>query len=133
MSESDIEVETNGLVAVVVDDEQYLLNAVRRNMRGFDHDLLLFSDPMCALEQLERVQGLAVIVSDYRMPGMNGCQLLIRVKELHPASIRILSSADPSSLDYARQQDVAHRYFDKSEFVLSAREIIERAVEKYLK
>lgn len=133
MTESDIERIADGLTAVMVDDEPYLLNAVKRSMRGFSHSLLLFSYPLDALEELRRMQHVAVVVSDYQMPGMNGSDLLMRVKELHPASIRILSSASPSSLDYARQQGVAHRYLDKSEFVLNVREIIDKALAEYLK
>jgi len=84
-----------------VDDEPMLLEGLRRalrDMRG-EWTLLSATDGEEALRLLED-QPVDVIVSDMRMPGMDGRQLLKTVKERHPDVARLMLSghADQASL-----------------------------------
>jgi diguanylate cyclase (GGDEF)-like protein/PAS domain S-box-containing protein len=80
---------TNTLL--LVDDEQNILNALRRLLRREGYHILTANGGAEALEllALHRVQ---VIVSDQRMPGMSGVEFLSKVKELYPGTVRITLS-----------------------------------------
>jgi DNA-binding NtrC family response regulator len=86
---------------VFVDDELKILQAMGRsfhNMRN-EWNMEFLSSGAAALESLARVPA-DVIVSDMRMPGMDGWQLLAEVKKLYPQTVRLVLSghADPSSV-----------------------------------
>ena len=53
-----------------------------------------FTDPLLALEHFKANHtNYIVIVSDYRMPIMNGMELLSKIKDVNPAVTRIMMSA----------------------------------------
>ena len=97
-----------------VDDESNLLDATRRSlhhMRG-EWRMEFVNSGMAALESLEK-EPADVIVSDMRMPGMDGWQLLAEAKKRHPQVIRLILSgyADPTST--MRSIGTAHQYLAK--------------------
>lgn len=71
-----------------VDDEMRILTALhalfRQHYRVYTAD-----DPVQALEMVKRIP-VQVVVSDQRMPGMAGVELLRQVREISPKSVRIL-------------------------------------------
>lgn len=72
-----------------VDDDQKVLNGIRRQFE----DVLDFetaTGPEEALELLDQEGPFAVVVSDMRMPGMNGIELLSRVKARSPDTVRVM-------------------------------------------
>jgi len=72
-----------------VDDERNVLEAYQRALRKlFAIDTAEGGEQ--ALERLEREGPYAVIVSDMRMPGMNGIELLAAVKEAAPHTVRMM-------------------------------------------
>jgi HD-like signal output (HDOD) protein/CheY-like chemotaxis protein len=86
---------------VFVDDEVNILQAMRRafhDMRG-EWSMEFISSGVAALASLANMPA-DVIVSDMRMPGMDGWQLLAEVKRLYPQTVRLVLSghADPSSV-----------------------------------
>jgi HD-like signal output (HDOD) protein/CheY-like chemotaxis protein len=97
-----------------VDDEPKLLElyeAMLSPMQG-DWDLVFLTDPSAALERMDR-EPFDVLVTDMRMPGMTGAQLLNEVMRRHPRTSRIVLSG------YAEQEVVAeclgatHQYLSK--------------------
>ena len=74
---------------LLVDDEPNVLAAYGRELRG-RFDLLTASGGEEALAQLERLGPVAVVVSDMRMPGMDGAELLSRVKRAAPDTVRMI-------------------------------------------
>jgi HD-like signal output (HDOD) protein/CheY-like chemotaxis protein len=89
-----------------VDDEENVLAGLRRTLRGAGDswEMLFASSGAEALEILahERVDA---IVSDMRMPGMNGAEFLARVQDLYPSTARLVLSGqvDPDTvLDVVR-------------------------------
>ncbi len=72
-----------------VDDEANVLRALRRLFRG---EPLHFLEASSAEEALEivRTEEVSVVVSDNRMPGMEGTELLSRLHRLSPDTVKIL-------------------------------------------
>ncbi|MCB9181489.1 MAG: response regulator [Flavobacteriales bacterium] len=71
-----------------VDDEQANLKAFRATYRR-DFDVLTAASGQEALDLLDR-ETAHVVISDQRMPGMTGAELLARISERHPACMRML-------------------------------------------
>jgi serine/threonine-protein kinase len=71
-----------------VDDEERVTNALKGVFRD-TYDVVTASSGQQALE-LARTQAFHVIVSDQRMPGMLGVELLREVKALRPNAVRML-------------------------------------------
>jgi HD-like signal output (HDOD) protein/ActR/RegA family two-component response regulator len=107
MSEAVLTREQNDAVpsarsqVIFVDDEPYLLSGLRRMLHGQrdQWEMTFVSSAAEALELFDR-QPVDAIVSDMRMPGMDGAQLLSHVQRHHPATARIILSgqADRASM-----------------------------------
>lgn len=80
-----------------LDDEPYVLDAIRRHLR-LDYDVLTTTEPTEALELLAEGEAKAdpftVIVSDMRMPEMNGIEVLEQARTVTPDTTRILLTGD---------------------------------------
>jgi len=72
-----------------VDDEKFVLDTFRRNLRKH-FEIETAEGSMAAFDQLERNGPFAVVVSDLKMPKMNGVEFLSMVKTRYPDSIRIM-------------------------------------------
>ncbi|MBL4630426.1 MAG: response regulator [Paraglaciecola sp.] len=74
---------------LLVDDEINIINSYRRTLRNiFDLDFALGGEE--ALKLLSADKKYAVIVTDMKMPNMNGLELLEKAKELVPDTVRIM-------------------------------------------
>src|SRR5579872_2907236 len=87
-------------IILAVDDDASVLEAVVQDLRrnyGQTYRILRAGSGQAALDtctQLkERGDVLALIVSDQRMPGMAGVELLERVQEMYPEARRVLLTA----------------------------------------
>jgi CheY-like chemotaxis protein len=76
---------------------------------------------------------VAVVLSDHRMPGMTGTELLARVREVAPRTVRLLVTAygDASTLSQAINQGCIYRYIPKPWDIGEMREIVKQAIELY--
>lgn len=72
-----------------VDDEVNVLQSMKRQLRK-RFTILTSESGADALALLKKQGPVAVIVSDMRMPGMDGIQLLSQVKALYPDTVRIM-------------------------------------------
>ncbi len=77
---------------LVVDDEPIVLTALRETLRSDNQDCVICSDPQAALDLL-RQQEFSVIISDHRMPGLSGLELLAEARRLRPEATRVLITA----------------------------------------
>jgi response regulator RpfG family c-di-GMP phosphodiesterase len=74
---------------LLVDDEINILNAYKRNLRG-DYDVYLGEGAEQGLEIIKKHGPFPVVVSDFKMPGMNGITFLKQVREINPDTVRII-------------------------------------------
>lgn len=75
-----------------VDDEPHILSGLRRMLRGkTDWELTFANSGVQALAQLV-TQPVDVVVSDMRMPGMDGGELLSHIRRLYPSTARLILS-----------------------------------------
>jgi DNA-binding NtrC family response regulator len=81
---------------LIVDDELPVLHALRRLLkRHFEPQQLgveVCVDPLHALQRLQQAR-FDVLISDYRMPRMDGVTLLARARDLDPRTVRMMLSA----------------------------------------
>jgi DNA-binding NtrC family response regulator len=86
----------NDRIVSVVDDEIYITKlfheALRQNIDGIS--VFSFIDPVKAFEHFtENSENYTLVISDLRMPGLNGLELLKKVKTSNPKVRTILMSA----------------------------------------
>ena len=72
-----------------VDDEENVLKAMCRIFRQENYTMMTASSGAEALEVLQK-EAVHVVISDHRMPGMTGAELLRKIKTLYPQTIRIM-------------------------------------------
>lgn len=72
-----------------VDDEQNVLDSFRRLLRK-NFDLNTAISGADGLKLMEQNGPFAVVVSDFKMPGMNGVEFLKKARELAPDTIRVM-------------------------------------------
>lgn len=97
-----------------VDDESLVLQGLQRtlhSMRG-QWDMTFIGGGEEALETLAR-QPYDAIITDMRMPRMDGAQLLEKVKELYPQIVRIVLSGQANRETILRSAGPAHQYVSK--------------------
>jgi DNA-binding NtrC family response regulator len=74
---------------LVADDDALFRAALVRYLEGEGFDVAALSDPGDALETLSR-RSFDVVLTDLKMPGMDGIELVRRARELDPASVCIV-------------------------------------------
>ncbi len=99
---------------VFVDDERALLDGLRARLYKHRHDwnmqfLVSGDEAIAAFEQ----QHVDLIVSDVRMPGMDGGQLLSVVKQRWPNTVRVIVSGYSDPVQAVRLTSLAHQYVAK--------------------
>jgi len=87
---------TNKRIVSIVDDDVYIAqlfhDALSENIDGIS--VFSFNDPIKAFEHYtENKENYALVISDLRMPGLNGLELLKKVKDSNPKARTILMSA----------------------------------------
>ncbi len=97
-----------------VDDEQSVLNALKRSMRKEGYKLLLTTDVEDAL-RLIGAESVDVVVSDHLMPAMTGIEFLALAARLHPNVIRIMltGQADVDMAIRAINEGQVNRFLTK--------------------
>ncbi|MBA3936536.1 MAG: HDOD domain-containing protein [Planctomycetes bacterium] len=97
-----------------VDDEVRILEGIQRMLRPMreEWDVLVRDSGAKALELLAS-EKIDVVVSDMRMPGMDGAELLQTVMQRHPQVVRIILSGQADRDSLMRSLGATHQYLAK--------------------
>ena len=97
-----------------VDDEKGVLDGLRRMLRDMrsDWDMKFHTSAEDALQAMQSSPP-EVVVSDMRMPGMDGAEFLERVQELYPSSIRFVLSGHAEMEQFSRAMRCSHQILTK--------------------
>ncbi len=115
-----------------VDDEPNVLTAVQRTLRG-QFDVSTCDDPKRAEAMLGLQQTFAVIVSDMRMPGMNGVELLAAARTVAPDTVRVMltGNADQQTAIDAVNKGEIFRFLSKPADPEMLRSVLATAVRQH--
>ena len=97
-----------------VDDESKLLDGLKRSLRPMRHEwnMTFVTSGVEALKALEQTP-FDVVISDMRMPGMDGAQLLNEVQQRYPQVVRIVLSGQSDKELIYQSIAATHQYLDK--------------------
>lgn len=101
---------------LIVDDEEQIGKALGRLMKGIGAKYVYMESGQEALERIKTAsKPFSLILSDQRMPGMEGSVFLEKAKELAPDTIRFLITgyADVGAVTDAVNKGSIHRYISK--------------------
>lgn len=103
------------ITIMLVDDEENILRSLQRLLMDEDFDIETATSGEVALEKLKNLENVGLIVSDQRMPGMNGAEFLGRSQEFAPCAQRILLTgySDINATIEAINKGGAGRYISK--------------------
>jgi len=117
---------------LIVDDEQNIISSLRRLLRRESYELATAHTGEEALRAMEE-QPADVVISDYRMPGMSGTELLKEIQDRWPDTVRIVLSgySEVNAIIAAINEGWIYKFITKpwndEEILLGIR----RAVEQY--
>lgn len=120
---------------LLVDDEVNVLHALKRTIRqcGLSEDFFVetFNDPHHALVRANEVV-FDIVISDYRMPQMNGVEFLNAYRKIQADSIRIILSASTEfdTLMSAINQAEVFRYLTKPWQTSEVQDTLELALQR---
>ncbi|EKD35399.1 MAG: hypothetical protein ACD_75C01926G0002 [uncultured bacterium] len=99
---------------IFVDDEPNILDGLRRMLRSLrnEYDMHFASGGREALALMEEDR-FDVVVSDMRMPGMDGAELLETIQKKHPHAIRIMLTGQADEQSILRTVGVVHQFLAK--------------------
>ena len=97
-----------------VDDEPNVLDSIRRQLRK-SCEILTATSGVEALALLKDTGPVALVISDMRMPGMSGAELLAKIRDLYPDTVRMILSgqADLESTISAVNEGHVFRFLTK--------------------
>jgi HD-like signal output (HDOD) protein len=97
-----------------VDDDPNILSGIRRVLRPLRDDFE-FQFVESGREALEVMKGVEfdAVVSDMRMPGMDGADFLKKVQSLYPCTIRIMLTGQADEEAILRTVGVVHQFLEK--------------------
>jgi len=129
---TDDAVEVKPATVMCVDDEPNILSSLKRLFRPLGYRVLTAESGAAGLQLLEKEERVDLIISDMRMPEMDGAQFLEKVRERWPETIRLLLTgySDVTSILAAINRGEIYRYitkpWDDNDILLVVRHALER-------
>ncbi|UZE22691.1 response regulator [Pseudomonas sp. B21-056] len=114
MEDQSPDVPVTKPTVLLVDDEESILNSLRRLLRSQPYEILLADSGAKALEILKE-RPVDLVMTDARMPNMDGATLLAQIRKLYPSTLRILLTgyADVDMMTKAINEGQLYRYLSK--------------------
>jgi CheY-like chemotaxis protein len=117
---------------LLVDDEPNVIKSLRRLLADTDHKILSADSGPEGLLMLEK-EPIQLVISDYRMPDMNGVRFLNEVRNRYPDTMRVILSgyADAASMIEAINDGQIYRFITKPWNEQELLSTVMRALEQY--
>jgi len=98
-----------------VDDEENILRSLRRMFMAEDFEVHTALSGSEGLKILDEHDGIGLVISDQKMPGMTGVEFLAKVRQIRPDCLRVLLTgySDINAVVDAINQGGAYRYITK--------------------
>ncbi len=115
---------------LIVDDEEAILETMTFTFMDL-YEVLTTSDPTSAIQIMQDNDPVAVVITDQRMPGMTGVELLREIYERFPESVRIILTgfADSDAMIQAINDGHIYGYVNKPWEPEELKAIVRRAAE----
>ena len=79
---------------MVVDDEADIIDLMKKSLGRLGYSVFGFTSPSVALEHFQRdAKKYSLVISDIRMPSMNGYELVKKIQNIQPETKVLLMSA----------------------------------------
>ncbi len=110
----DIDAALSQRTLLLLDDEENILTSLNRLLRRDGYKILKTTSASAAFELLAE-HPAGVIISDQRMPEMNGTEFLRRVKQIYPDTVRMVLSGytDLKSVTDAINEGAVYKFLTK--------------------
>jgi len=117
---------------LIVDDEEAILETMTYTFMG-SYEVITADDPQRALALMDRHAPVAVVITDQRMPGMTGVELLKKIYERHPETVRIMLTgfADSEATIQAINDGHVYAYVHKPWEPDELKQVVKQAVERF--
>ena len=104
----------NAIRVIFVDDEPRVLEGLKRMLRPKRNEwqMTFVGSAQAALDAL-KAEPCEVVVTDMRMPGMNGAELLEVVQREYPDTIRLILSGQAETESVMKALGVSHQFLSK--------------------
>jgi DNA-binding NtrC family response regulator len=88
---------------LVLDDEFDIVTIIKHDLERHGFHVLSFTDPHLALKDFQiNAENYDLIISDVRMPGMNGFEFLRKVKEIRPdIKVFLMTAFEINNLEFS--------------------------------
>ncbi len=115
---------------MIIDDEKIVGDMARLSLEQEGYEVETFLDGRSALDRLEE-KTFKVVITDLKMKGVDGLEVLRTVKKLYPETVVIMITAF-ANLDVAIEalRDDVHDFFPKPVKLKELKISIQRAMEK---
>ncbi|OGR97161.1 MAG: hypothetical protein A2902_03490 [Elusimicrobia bacterium RIFCSPLOWO2_01_FULL_64_13] len=114
---------------IVVDDEPEILRTLQRALSRKGYGVVTFEDPFLALEHV-RKEKVDLVLSDLKMPKMDGLQLLLQVKAARPG-VPVIMLTGFATIEYAvtAMQQGAFDFLRKPFEIRNIYEVVQSALD----
>ena len=122
-------------ILLIVDDDENILQALKRTLHNLEATIVDFNCPLKALEYCQ-VNQPNLVISDQHMPEMNGCDFLAKVMKRWPNTQRIILSAyqDFNKISAAFSAGIVEKFickpWENKELKFVVEKALTRAVER---
>ncbi len=111
-----------------VDDEPNILSGLKRMLRSMRKTMnFQFAEDGPAALEIMASEKIDVVISDMRMPGMDGAALLTTIQEQYPHAIRIMLTGQADDDSVMRTVGVVHQFLAKPADPDILKQVIKRA------
>lgn len=100
---------------LIVDDEMDIVVIFRQALSKYGYTVFGFTDPALALEHFKsNAKNYALVISDVRMPQMNGFEFAASVRAIKPdAKIVLMSAFEVTDLEFSKSEVEASDFLRK--------------------